>query len=488
MCEFLQISVKGANLGPGGLPLQIDFFARVESTCRRVHVEIRNSQNVPIFQSDIDASQNVGNNAGLQTRDLRASFDNAVAGLHCNDRVTVTLTCIDSAECTTTATTSVDCKGIDEPRCPQPGDVDIDLAFAGQAVDLAGNCIPSGDFTATATNVPPGSQIFWTLEIAGNPSVPPGVNPTTVHLPAGNEVISLTVTVIPQACPPVTRTVVFPDRHAGPCPNTVTYEIRKNGAVVAPPYENLESGEYTIRVLSPVGQQIRYTYVVEGVLVHAGPETEQSFQLQGMGDTTRVLVVADTSECCPPIPVAVDLTSAEGEAMTPEPEPEDPNPDLPDDQPDDGPGDGPGNGPGNGGNNGSNDDDDDWNWNFSLCGLLYAALMILVFAFIVAWVVAFSTFPPLVPVLLGLGIGLAAIIALQAIMSVTCNMSLCRALRILEWMFIWSAIACVLIALGSLLALQSLLFGALVGGVIALALALWLHARGCRQPELLRLP
>jgi hypothetical protein len=481
MCQFTQIITKGRNWDANGVLQEIEFFARVSIPCTHVAVEIRTSQNVVIFQRELMVSPNEDIINGVRYRRIEALVPAQNIAARCNDQLTITLTCISGGDCTETITTEIDCKGYQGNTCPVPQDISIEVSYGGQPVDLSGNCIPSGAFSATVANPPAGAQIFWALEIGGMPMQTAGVNPTQFDLPAGNADALLSVTVLVAGCPPVTRLVNFPDRHAGPCPNTVSIEVRKNGAVVTPPYENLESGEYLVRVLAPVGPQVRYTYMVDNILVHAGPETEQRIMVQGMGVVTGLVVIADVNECCPPVATSLDLTSAEDQPGTPEPEPEDPNPDLPDDA-----GNGPG-GPGNGGNR-DNDDDRDWNWDFSLCGILYAAILLLMAAFIASWVIAFSTYPPLVPALVVAAGALVGIIALQTVMKFTCNMTLCRALRMLAWMFIWCAILCLLGAIVTLLALQALLLGSLIAGLVALALALWLHARGCRQPDLLSRP
>jgi len=478
MCQFTQIITKGRNWDANGVLQEIEFFARVSIPCTHVAVEIRTSQNVVIFQQELMVSPNEDIIDGVRYREIEAIVPAQNIPARCNDQLTTTLTCTSGGDCTETVTTEIDCKGYQGNTCPTPQDISIAVSYGGQPVDLSGNCIPSGAFSASVANPSPGAQIFWALEIGGVPTQTAGVNPTQFNLPAGNADASLSVTVLVAGCPPVTRTVIFPDRHAGPCPNTVSIEVRKDGAVVAPPHENLESGEYLVRVLAPVGPQVRYTYMVDNILVHAGPETEQRIMVQGMGMLTGLVVIADTSECCPPVATSLDLTSAEDQPGTPEPEPEDPNPDLPD---------GPGNGPGSGGNS-DNDNDRDWNWDFSLCGILYAAILLLMATFIASWVVAFATYPPVVPALAVAAGALVGIIALQAVMKFTCNMTLCRALRMLAWMFIWCAILCLIGAIVTLLALQALLLGSLIAGLVALALALWLHARGCRQPDLLSRP
>ena len=491
LCAKTSILASGVNQDVNGVPDSIEVFARVTEDCLLVEVVVVDSGGNEIAREnvDVDGPLNALNVDGedVLTRGFKITIQTH-GTIECDDELTVTLTCKDNPDCTVTETVRVSCKqrpGGDDGDCPDTNTISIDVTYNGQPVNLEADCMPTGDYSATANGALPGSVFFWTLEVGGVgvPGVP-NTNPTNFSLPAGAEDATLNVIVMPpgdSGCDPASKTIVFPERWVGDCPDQVNVELRKDGVLIGPPYENLESGDYTLTVLSPVGADVTYTFWVDGVLVGFGPDESASFPVQGGGETTTVSVVATSGDCCPPVPLELDLVSSPDEEDVDEPEPVDPNP---------GGGDGGGD-PGGGGPGDDNDDDDDDDenpWDFSLCGLLYALLMVAIGAFITTYIVSFSVFPLSAPFLAAAGIALVAVIALLTTMGALCSMSFCRSLRILTWMFFWTAIACLLAWIGSIFALAPLLIGVLVAGIITLILGLILQNRGCRFPNLFGWP
>jgi hypothetical protein len=469
MCQFFQLIANGENQAPSGLPGLIRVFGRVTTDCTEVEIVVRDAANTLIHQEVVTPGTSVSEIGGVDTRTVEASFSNADRQIECGARLTVTMTCTRNATCTVTETIEVQCKSPPPDRdCPDANALAIVVTSGGLTVDTGQPCVPSGGYTAEVTGVAPGDQLLWTLQVGTASSSLAPTNPTSFTAPPGGDDVIVTVIVIPAApgCPPITKSVVLPERQAGPCPSELTYRLEKDGLEITE-RDDLDSGTYTVTVLSPTGPGVQYTFSLNGPVQQSGPSPIYSFTLPGGGGEVLLIITAQAGDCCPPVSNATTLRSRA-----------DADPVEPDEDEDDGedPGTDPGeNGNGNGGG-------------FSLCGFLYVLLMLAVVAFIALWVASFSLFPVSAPVLIALGVALAVVIALLAVMSVVCGFGFCRRMRVLAWMFIWSAIACMIAWIASLFVLLPLLIGALVAGLVAMVIGLVMASRNCAFLNLFRLP
>lgn len=460
MCEFFDIQASGDALNAQGIPGSITASGRVTLDCGSVIVQVFDNSNNLVFETTVQPGANISDFNGTPTRLVIASFDNG-HDIQCGDRVTVTLTCATDPNCTLTTTVALVCKDDPVQPCPDANAISIILTSNGVVVSPDVPCFSSGAYSAEATGVPAGSQIFWTLDLGGTASSLPATNPTTFSLPAGTAPASLSVVVITPNCPPIARSIGLPDREEGNCSTQAVFEVRKDGQLVTAT-TGLASGTYQVTVTSPVASGNIYNFQDANGSFQVGSGITANYTLMGNGASLTILVTVDVNGCCPAVSGTVTLSSADDAEDPPVEEPPVENPP-------------------------NDDDDDDWVWP-SLCGWLYLLLMLAVLAFIGLWIASFTLFPASTALWVALGVALVVVVAALAIYTWVCNVSWCRRLRILGWMFGWCALGCIIAWAVSWFTLWFLLVGALIAGVIALIIGLMMARRNCDFLDLFAWP
>lgn len=457
MCEFFNLSASGTNFDAAGIPGNIEANGRVTLDCSSVIVRVFNNQNVLVFESVEQPGNTISQVNGIDTRLLIVAYDNSVTKIACDERVSVEFTCESNPSCTDKNTVQVGCKDNPNPPCPDSNALEIVLTDNGGNVILPGqSCIPAGTYSAELTGAPAGTQVFWSMQVGGVTTQLGSTNPVQFTIGGGTDSAVLSAIVIAPNCPPVVETLALPDRQTGVCPTAVTFEIRKDGQVIAGT-TGLEAGTYQVNVLDPLGAGHSYTFSDNNGQIQFGPSPTADFVLPGGGVTNTITVSVASGDCCGLITANEILESGVGTG----------NP--PDDTPPD------------------DDDDDGFDWP-SLCGIFYGILIVLVAVFIGLWVASFTLFPASTAIWVALGIAFAAVLVALAVYSWVCNVSWCRRLRILGWMFAWSMIGCLIAWIVSLFTLWFLLIGALVAGVIAMVIGIQMARRGCDFLDLFDLP
>lgn len=461
MVEFFTLSASGTDLDASGSPTVINAQARVTLDCTSIIVRVFDTQNNLLFEDVVPPGVNITPINGVNTKLVTASFDNSVAKIACGERVKVSMACeSDPIATLDDATVAVGCKDNPPQPCPDSNVLGIILTDDGGNVITPDQlCLQAGTFGAEVTGVPAGSQIFWTLEVAGNTTSLGSANPTQFTIGAGTASAILSAMVIIPNCPPILKSLALPDRLEGDCPSVVTFEITKDGQVVND-VTDLAPGTYQINVLSPLGVGHSYTFSDDGGVIQFGPSPSASFVLLGNGAENTITVSVTSGDCCPVLSVNRMLES-DPDAETP------PDVIIP---PDD-------------------DDDDDGGFDWpSLCGIIYGILMVAVVAFIALWIASFTLFPASTAIWVALAVAFGVVLVALAVYVWVCNVSWCRRMRILGWMFAWCALGCIIAWVASLFTLWFLLIGALIAGLIAMVIGILMARRNCDFLNLIGLP